>query len=116
MRFEAIWNHGRRFVYGAVNAGGMGTEGFGPFCIVVDDPGASAPAALGVVPADSASRYCSRDGTVDRARALGEVIAWSDRGDLVAVERANDVSGVPPDEWTVVVCRSRRYLEALVAP
>jgi len=117
VRFEALWNHGRRFVYGAVNAGGMGTEDlFGPFCIVVADPSASAPAALGVVPGDSASRYCSRDGVVDRARALDEVVAWSDRADLVTVERASDALAVPHDEWMAAICRPGRYIEAIVAP
>jgi hypothetical protein len=115
--FEALWNHGRGFVYGAVNAGGMGTGGrFGPFCIVVRDPGTSAPAALGVVPADSASRYCSRDGVVDRARALDEVVAWGDRAELVAVERAADALAVPHDEWAGAICRPGRYIEAIVAP
>lgn len=117
VRFEALWNHGRRFVYGAVTAGGMGTEGlFGPFCIVVADPDASAPAALGVVPDDSASRYCSRAGVVDRVRVLDEVVSWSDRADLVAVERAGDALTVPPDGWTGAICRPGRYIETLVAP
>ena len=94
-----------------------GTEGFfGPFCLVVDDPHASGPAALGVVPDDSARRYCSHAGVVDRARALDEVVAWSDRADLVIVERASDALDVSPDEWSDAICRGRRYIEALVAP
>jgi hypothetical protein len=117
VRFEALWSHGRRFVYGAVNAGGMGPNDlFGPFCIVIADPSASAPVALGVVPDDSASRYCSLGGVVDRARALDEVVAWSDRADLVVVERESDALGVPPDGWAGAICRPRRYIEALVAP
>ena len=116
-RFEAMWNHGRRFVYGAVNAGGMGTEDqFGPFCIVVGDPSASAPAALGVVPDNSVSRYCSSGGVVDRTRALDEVVTWSDRADLVAIERESEALVVPPEGWPAAICRPRRYIEAIVAP
>ncbi|MGI8683770.1 MAG: hypothetical protein ACR2MO_01480, partial [Acidimicrobiales bacterium] len=66
--FEDLWHHGRRLVYGAVNAGGMGTEGlFGPFCLGSADPTTPVPDALAVFPGDSAQRY-----TTDAADCDGE--------------------------------------------
>jgi len=118
-RFEALWNHGRRFVYGALNAGGMGTEGrYGPFCVVIGDPSAPAPAsaALGVFPADSVVRYCSRTGVVNRIGALADVVAWPDRGALATIEREPEALSQHPRTWPDVVCTPSRYLEAVLAP
>ena len=43
--FEDHWEHGRRFVYGAPNAGGPGAP-FGPILLPVADPEVPAPDAL----------------------------------------------------------------------
>jgi hypothetical protein len=87
--FEAVWDHGDRFVYGAVNAGGVGVESFGLFCIVVPHPEASTPAALAVFPSDSAQRYTTPDATVvEPARAQSEATAWGDRADMAVTEKA----------------------------
>ncbi len=116
-RFEALWNHGRRFVYGALNAGGMGTEGrYGPFCLVIGGPGAPAPAALAVFPADSVARYCSPTGVVNRIGVLADVVAWPDRGALATIEREPEALSQHPRTWPDVVCTLSRYLEAVLAP
>lgn len=116
-RFEALWNDGRRLVYGALNAGGMGTEGrYGPFCVVIADPSAPAPAALGVFPADSVARYCSATGVVNRIRALADIVAWPDRGALATIERQPEALAQPPHTWPDVICTPSRYLEAVLAP
>jgi len=117
IRFEALWRHGRRFIYGALNAGGIGTEGrYGPFCLVIADPGSCAPSALAVFPADSAERYCSAAGAVDRDRARAEAVAWSDRAALTTIERASEALATPPGAWPQVICAPGRYLEAVIAP
>jgi hypothetical protein len=70
VRFEALWNYGREFVYGVVNAGGLGADGpFGQFCLVIANPHANAPKAVAVFPANSAERYASGAGNVDGGRA-----------------------------------------------
>ena len=64
--FEDLWHGGRQIVYGAVNAGGMGTEGrFGPFCLTSKHPDTPVPDALAVFPEDSAHRYTTEAGEVD---------------------------------------------------
>ena len=114
--FEDLWTHGRRLVYGAVNADGMGTEGrFGPFCLVVDDPEAPAPDALAVFPGDSAQRYTTTSGVVDAPAAMAEATAWSERADLALVERGAEAAGAPETAWPEIVCRPDRYLEAVRA-
>jgi len=114
--FEDLWEHGRRFVYGAVNAGGMGTEGrFGPFCIVIADPEAQSPKALAVFPGDSAQRYTTADGGVDAAAAEAEATAWRERAALAVVHHSSEATGADPGRWGEVVCRRDHYLEVVVA-
>jgi len=111
--FEDFWAHGRQLVYGAVNAGGMGTEGqYGPFCVVIADPTALDPDSLAVFPGDSAQRYTTAAGEVDSAAALAEATAWADRADLAVVERSVEALTTAEGEWPEAVCRAGHYLEA----
>ena len=114
--FEDLWNHGRRFLYGAVNAGGMGTEGkFGPFCLVVPDPERSAPDALAVFPGDSATRYTNDGGDVHEVAAASEATAWAARGELAVLERGVEALASAASSWPEVVCREDHYLEVVRA-
>jgi hypothetical protein len=117
VRFEALWREGRRLVYGALNAGGMGTErSYGPFCVVIADPAAHDPAGLAVFPGNSALRYCSPEGVVDSALAYAEAAPWDDRDALATVERGADALAEDPRDWPRAICTPQRYLEAAVAP
>ncbi|MGH9277285.1 MAG: hypothetical protein ACRD12_04165 [Acidimicrobiales bacterium] len=107
--FEDLWHHGRRLVYGAVNAGGMGTP-FGIWCLVAD-PEQPAANALGVFPDNTARRYAETSGVADGSRAAGEVTAWADRAELAVVERGAEAVASADEEWPDVVCGDDRYLE-----
>jgi hypothetical protein len=82
---------------------------------VVSNPAAQAR-ELGVFPADSAERYCSPAGDVDRDRARRDATSWRDRGHLAASERAADVPATLPPAWPWLICNPRRYREAVVTP
>jgi hypothetical protein len=112
--FEDLWEHGRRFVYGAVNAGGMGVEEFGPICLVVADVEAEVPDALGVFPEDTVKRYTDAGSGVDEGRALSEVTMWDDRSDLAVVERANEAVTAAQAGWPPLLCSDDGYLEVVV--
>lgn len=117
VRFEALWQHGRRLVYGALNTGGLGPkEAFGRFCLVVEDPEAHRPEALAVFPSNTAARYCTVRGVVDRAAAAADVTAWDDRADLAVIERAAEALDVHRIDWARVICDDERFLEVVVAP
>lgn len=110
--FEDLWNHGRRLVYGAVNAGGIGTEGrFGPFCVTCSDPETPVPDAIAVFPGDSAQRYTSGGGDLDGDLARAEATAWSRRADLAVTERGDEALAATVADWPTVVCRPDHYLE-----
>lgn len=114
-RFEDLWEHGRRFVYGAMHAGGAGVPSFGPICLVLADLASQAPDALGVFPQDTAQRYTDASAAVDESRALSEATAWEDRGALAVVERAAGVLAHSPAEWPELLCSDDDYLEVDVA-
>jgi hypothetical protein len=115
--FEARWQHGRRFVYGAVNGGNMGTEGFfGGFCIVVNDPRTAEPRALAVFPADTAQTYTDEQGRLDAAATSAAATRWEDRTALAVRERADEAMASPRHEWADVLCRPNHYLEVVIAP
>ncbi len=114
--FEDLWEHGRAFIYGAVNAGGMGVLGdFGRICLVVQDPERRNPHALAVFPADTAARYTDETGAVDDRRAQEEATAWGARGELAVIERQSEAAATSAHNWPRVLCRPEAYLEAVFA-
>lgn len=112
--FEDLWEHGRGFVYGAVNIGGVGTERFGDVCVVITDPEAHRPQALAVFPADSLQRYTSGSGSVDALIAEQEATSWSDRAFLAVLHLGPEAQFTDPQEWFKLVCQSDRYLEVVL--
>jgi hypothetical protein len=114
--FEDLWERGRAFVYGAVNAGGMGVMGrFGTVCLVVHDPEGRRPQALAVFPGDSAARYTSTAGNLNSPLAHAEATAWTVRAELAVVHRRNDAATAAPSEWPRVLCRPGVYMEVVFA-
>lgn len=112
--FEDLWRHGRSFVYGALNAGGMGTEGrFGPFCLLLGEPDLTAPNAPVCFPGDSAQRYTTDSGAIDEASAHAEATEWAGRADMAVVIRADEALREPDSRWPSVVCRSDQCMEVV---
>ncbi|HJQ03105.1 MAG TPA: hypothetical protein VJ851_16030 [Jatrophihabitans sp.] len=113
--FEQLWVDGDQFVYGALNAGGLGTQGrYGPFCLVIGRPTERGrPVAL--FPGDSAQRYNVAAG-LDSDSARSEATAWDDRDSLAVVERHAEALANYEAEWPAVICRPGSYLEAVMGP
>jgi hypothetical protein len=113
--FEQLWIGGDSFVYGALNAGGLGTEGrYGPFCLIIADP-AGRSRAVALFPCDSAQRYTVGN-SVDGEGVRSEATAWADRDSLAVVERHAEALATHEAEWPAVICRPKSYLEAVVGP
>jgi hypothetical protein len=114
--FEDLWEHGRAFVYGAVNAGGMGVMGsFGPLCLVVQDPERQRPRVLAAFPADTAARYTDAAGAVDGRLARAEATTWTARGELAVIQRQGEAMASAAHDWPRVLCCPAAYLEATFA-
>ncbi len=116
--FEAMWEHGHRFVYGAVNAGGMGTEGkYGHYCLVVPDPDEAGSEALGVFPGNSVTIYYREEtGVVDEQTACADAAAWTERADVAVATQHEEVGRTSEGGWPAVVCRPDHFLEVAWAP
>jgi hypothetical protein len=114
--FEDLWEHGRTFIYGAVNAGGIGVLGdFGQICLVIQGPERRGPRALAAFPADTATRYTDEAGAVDGPLAQAEATAWAARTDLAVIERQSEATATSAPDWPRVLCRPAAYLEAVFA-
>jgi hypothetical protein len=105
--FEDLWDGGREFVYGALNAGTMGVESFGNVCVVLVNADA-------LFPSDTAQRYVDALGNVDGARARDEATAWANRGDLAALERGRQAKVSSDSDWPEVICDGDEYLESIL--
>ncbi len=115
--FESLWQHGRRFVYGAVNGGNIGTEGqYGPFCLVVADPEALRCKALAVFPADTAQTYTDAAGRLDSSGAIAAATMWTDRSVLAICDRNCELELARATPWPDVLCAPDRYLEVVLTP
>lgn len=116
LEFEALWEFGEAFVYGAVNGGTAGTgqwaSSFGPFCMVIDDPNVPAADALGVFPADSVAAFTRPDGTLDRVAAVDNAASWTGRADVATLALNLTVPGADVAEWPTMLCSRHAYLEA----
>jgi hypothetical protein len=111
LAFESLWRNGSRFVYGALNIGGMGVEGsFGPFCLLVPRPEDAAPDALGVFPGNTAVRYIETDGAIREAEAAADAASWPRRGDIATVVLASEALA-PGADWATVVCSPNKFIE-----
>ena len=107
--FEDLWEGGREILYGAVNAGNMGTEGqYGPFCLVADPLPA---VSLATFPSDTAQTYVDASGVTDQARAESDVTLWEDRGALALWKESVAVAAAPEDSWPDVMARPGHYME-----
>jgi hypothetical protein len=114
--FEDLWENGRAFVYGAVNAGGMGAMGrFGPICLVVQEPERRHPHGLAAFPDDTAARYTDAAGAVNGRLAREEATAWAARGELAVIHRRSEALAAAEHDWPPVLCHPAAYLEATFA-
>ena len=113
--FEDLWEGGREFLYGAVNAGGIGVEEFGPICLVVTDASVLETVVLAVFPFDTARGYTDASGAVDAAAAQEDATGWDAHPDLAVLAFGSEAIGSPSSEWPAVVCRNDQYLEVVVA-
>ncbi|MBE2318437.1 hypothetical protein DVA67_020820 [Solirubrobacter sp. CPCC 204708] len=117
VRFEALWVDGRKLIYGAMNCGGLGPdEKYGPFCLTVADPMRCNPTAIGVFPGNTAERYVSLAGVVDRDRIDREIGPWEQRAAVAILELAPGVLGAHRHRWSEIVCSKDRFIEVVIAP
>lgn len=112
--FEDLWENGRRFIYGAVNGGGSGVEGFGPVCLVLADVQSGSVDALGVFPEDTVKRYVDANGDINHELACAEATAWEDRAELGVLERSEEASATTAADWPGLLCSADDYLEIVI--
>jgi hypothetical protein len=113
--FEDLWEHGHSFIYGAINAGGLGPQAiYGTICLVIE-PDREDPLALAVFPDNTALRYTDTDGQANVALATADATAWQERGAEAVVVRGNEALGHFDANWPSVLCGDDSFLEVVRA-
>jgi hypothetical protein len=114
--FDRAFEKGERFVYGALNAGGVALTSFDQYCVVLKhsfQSGAEKTGEIACLPGDSLKICFSDEGLFDQSAVESGVAPFSQRHRLAASERASEVSIVEKQEWPTLVVSPTRYFEVI---
>jgi hypothetical protein len=112
--FDRSFRDGELFRYGALNAGGTGVDKlFDPFCVVLTRIFQGALMAVAYLPGDSLKICFGADGIFDDAAIQRRATPHTHRHLMVALERANEISGVDERRWPELVSSGLQYFEVV---
>ncbi len=113
VRFDRSFENGERFLYGALNIGGNGTN-YGVFCIVLADDATDARSTA-YLPENSLDRYVQPAAvlTFDQARLRREVATPMQRHCVAALKHADDLAACEPPAWDTMLCSGGTFVEAI---
>jgi hypothetical protein len=110
--FDASFVEGRRFRYGALNAGGTGLVAYAPYCVILKSEFCRALQPLAYLPGDSLQLAFTSDGSFDSAAVISSATADKDRHLMAATNLGAEAAATAPSVWPELVCRAR-YFEAI---
>jgi len=110
--FDAFFEDGEAFRYGALNTGGLGAERYGPFCTVLPESFGTS-GAVAYLRGDSLKNYVSEAGAVDEEAIEGDAAPHSHRGELAALKHAEDLPATDDGEWPELLCSDSDFVEAI---
>ncbi len=114
--FDRAFEKGDQFIYGALNAGGVGLTSFAQYCVVLKRSFQSRVEELGeavCLSGDSLKICFSEDGLFDHAAVATAVAPFSERHRLAAHACASEVSSVEKERWPVLMFSQTRYFEVI---
>lgn len=112
--FEKEFEDGRRFRYGALNAGGMGlATKYSNYCVILKRDFQSSLREVAVLPGDSLLICFQDDGNFDVESLKRNVCPFAKRPQLVASERVNEVVNGDIDDWPKLVVSDSKYFEVI---
>lgn len=113
--FEALWEHGEAFVYGAANPGHAGAGGrYGAFCLVVRPARVAGPHSA-VFPGNTAALYGRESGPADGAAARAEAGCWPFVDDIGLAVFGDEAAAIASSDWPMLACNEHRFLEVVTA-
>lgn len=108
--FDRSFDDGEQLKYGCVNTGGLGSEGFGPYCAVMKRENTDTYSRFVFIKLDSAENYVNKGVKVDE---LSQDVANREHvHHLATVKHHEDVRSKPETDWASMICCSEDYIEA----
>jgi hypothetical protein len=113
LAFDISFENGKKFRYGALNTGGIGTSNYGQFCVVLKaDFPASTPTFV-YLQGDSLKTCMNPGGTLNET-AVRTGCSRHDQGHLLAaIKHSDDIPRTAEDTWPAVLCSNKDYIEAI---
>ena len=110
--FDAYFAGGESFRYGALNIGGLGTERYGEFCVVLRHEEMTATCEIGYLQSDSLRTYVSDKG-VDGTALEKECSSDAAKHLLCSLKHSAELDAASEETWPQMVCNQDQYVEAI---
>ena len=109
--FNRTVEDGEKFKYGALNIGGLGSERYGEYCVVIKRKQSEEYSSLAFIKEDSLE-YVEGD-SVNIERLSQDIANRECVHALVALKHENGIGGFPFDELASMICCDESYIEAI---
>jgi hypothetical protein len=113
MAFDAQFDGGSGFYYGALNIGGAGCVKFGVFCLILKKEFALEGKRVAYLKEDSLNRYVDPSGHVDLKALKHDVAPSSHRHNLAGLKHADQLTTTEQSRWTGLLCCDDQFIEAI---
>ena len=114
MAFDGTFKDGYRFVYAAVNTGGIGTSKFGIFCAVLTDDLPSQTDEIAYIVDDSLSCCFAESGNLCLELLSDNISPHTHRHYLAALKHAQEVVLSQEDSWQSLIVSDACYIETIL--
>jgi len=112
MAFDKFFSEGRRFYYGALNAGGVGLSPYGEYCAILKWDAVESCEKIAYFPGDTRKICIGPEGTfADATTKL--FVPHSHRHYMVAVKQASRISHTESSGWPYLVCGDECHFESI---
>lgn len=110
--FDRCFSEGEKFYYGVLNAGGIGLDKYGSYCVILKWCALESPDKAVYLSGDSLKVCVGPQGTF-LATAMQCFTPHSHRQYLVAKERVSDIPESDASQWPALVCGDGHSFEAI---
>ena len=112
--FDLYFEGGEQFRYGALNIGGVGTEYYGEYCVILQHASICATHEIGYLMGDSLSSYVIAGPRVNESKLRQECAPDSHKHCLATIKHSSKIESLAPDAWSSMLCSTVNYIEAIV--
>lgn len=113
MIFDHHFDRGEEFYYGCLNIGGLGTDRYGEYCVILHQASVCAEYEIGYLQGDSLRTYVSDDPVIDEAKLQSECATESHKHLLATIKHEGEILHADENQWPSILCNHDEYMEAI---